>query len=124
MDNADEIREEKLPTERPKSSATKAKTHSKEKNSAIFTPDVSLTSAKEENIETIDSKPSKLKKPIVAPTNTVDAEILPTTPGNTSVSAGNSATSVNKHKVKTTKKTKKSTTQQHPAFYFVSTLIW
>lgn len=110
--------------ERVKSSTTKSKTHSKEKNSANIPPNVPSTPVKvEEGIESVDSKSSKSKKSTVAaPANPiVDTEIPTTTSGNNSVpSVSNSTTPASKHKAKPIKKPKKSTTQQHPAFYFVS----
>lgn len=125
MDDVNESREEKSPVERVKSSVSKSKAHSKEKNSATISPIIPPTPVKiEESIESVDSKPSKSKKSIVTvPANPiVDTEIATTASGSNSVtSAGNSTTPVSKHKTKIIKKQKKSTAQQHPAFYFVST---
>lgn len=112
--------------ERVKSSTTKSKTHSKEKLSTATLQPVPLV-PKEEEIESVTEsihKPTKSKKSTVVPPSTVVVTDIPvTTSGNASVSSAvaNSVASSNKHKVKTTKKSKKITTQPHPAFYFVST---
>lgn len=125
MDDVNESREEKLSVERIKSSVIKSKAHSKEKNSAAISPNIPSSSVKiEESVETVDSKPSKSKKSnVTVPANPiVDTEVPTTASGSNSVtSASNPTTPVSKHKIKTIKKPKKSTTQQHPAFYFVST---
>jgi len=86
-----------------------------------------LVPNKEEQIENVTEpipKPSKSKKnTVVPPSAVVDTDISVTTSVNASVSSAliNSIASSNKHKVKTTKKSKKVVTQPHPAFYYVST---
>lgn len=106
-----------------KSSVTKSKLHSKEKSSVIIPPlPVTLTLIKADEITVSESKPSKSKKSTVIPSNVVkEIDIPSTTPDNSVLSSSsgpNSVISNNKQKIKTTKKTKKTTTQQHPAFYF------
>ncbi|XP_008178376.1 transcription initiation factor TFIID subunit 3 isoform X1 [Acyrthosiphon pisum] len=123
IDESHNLSKEKSPVERVKSSTIKSKAHSKDKLSTTTLPSVPLV-PKEEEIESVTEpipKPSKSKKTAVLPPSTVmDSDIPATTSGNASVSSAvtNSVASSNKHKVKTTKKSKKITTQPHPAFYF------
>lgn len=125
IDESDKLSKEKSPVERVKLSTVKSKSHSKEKLSTATSPSVPLIP--KEEIESVTEplpKPSKSKKTTVVPLSTVvDFNIPATTSGNASVSSSvtNSVASSNKHKVKTTKKSKKIITQPHPAFYFVST---
>lgn len=119
---------EKLPVERVKPSSTKSKTHSKEKSSAVL-PSISLKCTKEDDVESIpETKQSKSKKsivsPAVPPSSDVNVDIPSTASGNTSISSSvdtNSASSSNKHKIKTVKKSKKTEIEKPAAFYFVST---
>lgn len=126
IDESHNLSKEKSPVERVKSSTIKSKAHSKDKLSTATLQSVPLA-PKEVEIESITEpipKSSKSKKAAVLPlTTVVDADISATTSGNASVSSvvTNSVALSNKHKVKTTKKSKKITTQPHPAFYFVST---
>ncbi|XP_022162319.1 transcription initiation factor TFIID subunit 3-like [Myzus persicae] len=122
-DESHNLSKEKSPVERVKSSTAKSKAHTKEKLSSATLPPVQLV-LKEEEIESVTEpipKPSKSKKPTVVPPSTVMVTDIPaTTSGNASASSAvtNAVASSNKHKVKTTKKSKKITTQPHPAFYF------
>lgn len=116
---------EKSPVERTKSSVTKAKIHSKEKLIVDTLPLASVTPIIEEEIKSLPKlKPPKLKK--LTPVSSTIVDIPPTISSNSSTSSvevSNSTTSNNKSKVKTAKKSKKTLTQPHPAFYFVSILL-
>lgn len=121
------LSKENSPVEKVKSS-TKSKAHSKEKSSTAILPSVPLVSTKEKEIESVTEhipKPSKSKKSTVVPSSAtvVDTDNHVTASVNTSVfsAINNSVAPNNKHKFKTTKKSKKTVTRPHPAFYFVST---
>lgn len=122
VDEIHNFSKEKSPVERIKSSVTKTKIHSKEKLSTDNLPVVSVTPSIEEEVKSLpEPKPPKLKKS--TPVSSTIVDIPSTISSNSSISSAavsNSVTPNNKPKVKTVKKSKKTLTQQHPAFYFVS----
>ncbi|VVC33006.1 Hypothetical protein CINCED_3A004761 [Cinara cedri] len=102
------LTKEKSPVERVKSSVTKS---NKEKTSVGSISTVSLTTPNEEKTKTpSESKPKSKKKSTVSPSSVPNI-------GNSSPSTS-TVTSSHKHKGKPIKKSKKTTVQKHPAFYF------
>lgn len=116
-----------MPVENIKSAITKSKVHSKDKNPTVPVSTL-LTSNKEDStVKTIDPKPSKSKKSTVILPSTVEnistSHEISSDPSPLPISSDNAVASGNKHKIKTSKKPKKLSTQSPPAFYFVSVFI-
>lgn len=119
VDELHNFSKEKSPVERVKPSVIKSKIHSKDKLSTAITPPILLTSSKEEIKDTPEIKPPKIKKPSL---DIIDIPSASTSNIPTITSPGsNSVPLKNKFKVKIVKKPKKTETQKHPAFYYVST---
>lgn len=119
VDESHNFSKEKSPVERVKTTVIKSKIHSKDKLPTTIVPPILLTSSKEEIKNIPEIKPPKIKK---ASLDNIDIPSASTsiTPAITS-SGSNSVPLKNKFKVKIVKKPKKTETQKHPAFYYVST---
>lgn len=117
-----------MPIENVKPAVTKSKVHSKDKNPTTPVSTLVTSNKEDSTVKTLDPKPSKSKKSTVVLPSIV--ENIPTSHEITSdplpvpISTDNNAVvSGSKHKIKTSKKPKKLSTQSHPAFYFVSVLM-
>lgn len=125
-DEPHNVSKEKLPTERPKSSVTKSKTHFKDKAPIVTEPPLLMplaASSREDEIVIVpEHKPTKSKKlTVISSSTVVNIDIPSTASSSPSISSSgiNSITPSIKQKTNSIKKPKK-VTQQHPAFYFVS----